>query len=178
MGFNYYLYTAKKTVTEELSTSSYEELVKKYGEDDWLYTGHLPLKELHSNGDLNSDEVERIKRKGTPLFKDSSMENTELDVVRVGKEGLKELIEAYRERVIQHLKKTLGEEADYFGRTPEELRESYTRSLLNEWENFPPYNLLKGEEVTSSAKYEYIIFELVRLYKTISDEDDILFAGH
>jgi len=46
----------------------------------------------------------------------------------------------------------------------------------NKWESFMwlPYNLDKWDEVTTSWKYEYSIFELVRLYKTFDFDKHIL----
>ena len=49
--------------------------------------------------------------------------------------------------------------------------------LLNsKWESFwwLPFNLEKWDEVTTSWKYEYSIFELVRLYKTFDFDKNIL----
>lgn len=42
----------------------------------------------------------------------------------------------------------------------------HVRSMRTEWTCLNPYNLEKGEEITSSWKYEYAIFELVRIYKS------------
>lgn len=50
----------------------------------------------------------------------------------------------------------------------------HVRSMRTEWEILNPYNLEKGDEVTTSWKYEYNIFELVRIYKTFDWENDLL----
>lgn len=42
----------------------------------------------------------------------------------------------------------------------------HARSMRTEWTLLTPYNLEKGDDVTTSWKYEYVIFELVRIYKT------------
>jgi hypothetical protein len=43
-----------------------------------------------------------------------------------------------------------------------------------EWLQMTPYDLESGDEVTTSWKYEYAIFELVRIYKTFDWENDIM----
>lgn len=55
----------------------------------------------------------------------------------------------------------------------------HIRSMGREWGaysflNMQPYDLEDGPEVTTSWKYEYNIFELVRIYKTFDWENDIL----
>lgn len=48
------------------------------------------------------------------------------------------------------------------------------KSNLHEWKLNPPYDLDGGDEVSLSWKYEYAIFELVRIYKQFDWENDIL----
>jgi hypothetical protein len=50
----------------------------------------------------------------------------------------------------------------------------HIRDMSSEWNLLTPYNLEKGDEVTKSWKYEYVIFELVRLYKSFDFENNIL----
>lgn len=50
----------------------------------------------------------------------------------------------------------------------------HLRSMRNEWFFGLPYDLEDGIEVTTSWKYEYAIFELVRIYKTFDWENDYL----
>lgn len=46
------------------------------------------------------------------------------------------------------------------------------------WNDSKPFILDKGDEVTNSWKYEYVIFELVRIYKTFDfDNKLLLFCG-
>lgn len=48
-------------------------------------------------------------------------------------------------------------------------------SMRSEWTYLTPYNLNKGDEVTNSWKYEYAIFDLVRIYKTFDWKRNIMF---
>lgn len=177
MSYDYYFYKVKQSTAEELAKGTYEEFLETYGDDDFLFLNHFPFEELHSNGDLTVDEIESITKGGVPLFTNESMKNKDLDVIRVGKDGLKALIEAYRKRVIEHLRQLLGEE-DNLGRTTRELQEDTARAQLYEWESNPPYDLSPRNGVSGSLRYEYVIFELVYLYKMLTDEDEVVFCWH
>ena len=178
MGYEYRLYKMKKEDAEKLSKMSYEEVEKKYGEDDWFYTGHLPMEELHSNGDLNGDEVKRIKATGKRLLSHESFDGTEEeDVLVIDKDGVLAWIECYRERVIKFLEKMVNGNPDLFAISKEEKRERYLTSLLNKWTEYPPYEV-NGESISHSSDYEYIIFELVYQLKSFKDDEVFVFAGH
>jgi hypothetical protein len=45
---------------------------------------------------------------------------------------------------------------------------------VSEFKKTPPYDLTKGDEITTSWKYEYAQFELVRIYKTFDWENNIM----
>lgn len=68
---------------------------------------------------------------------------------------------------------------DFSKITPEETTQiwemiCHLRSMESEWTRLDPYDLENGDQVTTSWKYEYNIFELVRLYKTIDWENQVL----
>lgn len=181
MGYSYHLYQMNRSLFEEISVMNINELTETYGEDDWFYLGHLPMKKLHSNGDLDFDEVSHIKSMGKPLFSDDSLKNTEeMDSFIIGKEGLEAVISIYKERVVRYLKKlTVSEEYDEEHLSSEERRKLYIESLLREWEENPPYRLNNDYRVVTSGRYEYMVFELVHLYKTIDFENNVIvFCGH
>lgn len=50
----------------------------------------------------------------------------------------------------------------------------HVRSMRTEWTAMTPYNLIKGNEVTTSWKYEYSVFELVRIYKTFDWKKNVM----
>lgn len=50
----------------------------------------------------------------------------------------------------------------------------HMRSMRSEWTFLCPYNLERGDQVTNSWKYEYSIFELVKIYKTFDWDNDVL----
>lgn len=50
----------------------------------------------------------------------------------------------------------------------------HVRDMRTEWAQLTPYNLKKGDEVTTSWKYEYAIFELVRIYKSFDWKRNVM----
>ena len=51
---------------------------------------------------------------------------------------------------------------------------SHIKSMRLEWFYDSPFNLKDGDSITDSCKYEYEIFELIRIYKTFNWENDLL----
>jgi len=50
----------------------------------------------------------------------------------------------------------------------------HVRSMRIEWTCLTPFNLEKGEQITNSWKYEYGIFELVRIYKSFDWKKNVM----
>jgi hypothetical protein len=50
----------------------------------------------------------------------------------------------------------------------------HVRSMRTQWTAITPYDLSRGDEVTTSWKYEYVIFELVRIYKTFDWKKNVM----
>ena len=50
----------------------------------------------------------------------------------------------------------------------------HVRSLRTEWVDLDIFNLEDGDSITSSWKFEYAIFELVRIYKSFDWKKDIM----
>ena len=50
----------------------------------------------------------------------------------------------------------------------------HVRGMRIEWTAMTPYDLTRGDEVTTSWKYEYIIFELIRIYKTFDWKKNVM----
>jgi hypothetical protein len=50
----------------------------------------------------------------------------------------------------------------------------HVRGMRTEWTAITPYDLSRGDEVTTSWKYEYVIFELVRIYKTFDWKKNVM----
>lgn len=52
---------------------------------------------------------------------------------------------------------------------------NHVRSNSFEWDRTKPFNLKEGTHVSTSWKYEYSIFELVRIYKTFDWKRNVMF---
>lgn len=50
----------------------------------------------------------------------------------------------------------------------------HVRTMRTEWVHMTPYDLTSGDEATTSWKYEYVIFELVRIYKTFNWKKNVM----
>jgi hypothetical protein len=50
----------------------------------------------------------------------------------------------------------------------------HLKTMRTEWTAMIPYHLTEGNQVTTSWKYEYAIFELVRIYKTFDWKKNVM----
>ena len=50
----------------------------------------------------------------------------------------------------------------------------HIRTMRMEWTCLTPYDLQNGDKITSSSKYEYAIFELVRIYKSFDWKRNVM----
>jgi len=55
----------------------------------------------------------------------------------------------------------------------------HVKSMASEWgcsefSDAPPYNLNNGDQITTSWKYEYNVFELVRIYKNFDWKNNVM----
>lgn len=68
---------------------------------------------------------------------------------------------------------------DFSKITPEEQTSlfkiiEHIRSFRQEWNDYRPYNLKHGDEVSNSCKYEYAIFQLVKIYKSFDWKRNVM----
>ena len=190
MGYRHYFFEVDKKDVEKVKDKTIKELLeiaKEYGakveeDDGWFYFNDdkfMNKKEIHEFGKLYWDNTaERIYSKGKPLFTIKETQDYLDDYMPyvMGSDGMLEAITIYREKVINYYKNLFKED------TPEVLNERLARhvdDMLIEWERFCPVDLnLEHERISNSWLYEYQIFELVRLYKTIDWENKcLLFYG-
>lgn len=193
MGFRTYLMSIPKSVWLEIKDKQEDELAKEFGDGDYFSFRNLPgIVELYEIGKAWDFDDEKFT---TNFFTNEMSFESDLLFSMANKEFLEEIIENYRQKVITYHKKIYDIFNDV---SPKELREyklkritknkdideydlkigevvSYFKEKITEWESLIPYELKNDtEEVTTSWKYEYIIFELVRIYKTFDWENNIL----
>lgn len=190
MGYRHSMYLVNKEVCEEVKNMTYKELVSKYGEGDYFRPDNLEIKEIYDFGKLYWDDTaERIYEKGSPVFRKDVMEILE-DYVPylVNKAGLEMAIEIYRKKtedLYNKLRVDCNEMIAYMGveipfdNSVHENIEQFIQEKIRGWSAGNIYNLnLNNDEIINSYNYEYQIFELVRLYKSIDfNKYNILFMG-
>lgn len=137
------------------------------------------------------DTADRIYNHGLPLFKlEETQNNFDYYVpYKMGKDGLLEAINIYKEKIINYYKDILTDGAVQILPFGIEIKREDIKSIdkfvshvndeLMWWEN-GAINLDEGvDKISSSWMYEHQIFELVRLYKTIDwDTKCLLFYGY
>jgi len=178
MGYSYYISIISKEVVKDLENLTYDKLIKRFeSEYDYFNIQDLPMINIYEFGDLDAVDVDSICLKGRPLFNNEEL-SADLEhygPVLVGREGLLEGISIYKAKITSYLKKLLVDDDDNSARAKQEKHIKHT---LSEWEMGSAINLNSKESISYSTSYEYAIFELVRLLKTIDfEKDTILFYG-
>lgn len=188
MGYRHYMYGIDKTVVEEIKDMSREELIKRFmpnEEQDYFYHANLPTEEIYELGKY-IEFVDQIQATGKPLFnrKDTKEELEDYDMYVIGREGLIKLIEIYRGFVVDYYKSLLVDDDEkdvmvFNPRKAQQKQEHHIQTIINEWERGFAINTDENTDViTTSWKYEYSLFELVRILKTFNfEQKTILFYG-
>lgn len=189
MGYSHYFYKVSKSEVENVKNLTLTELrdyavkqgVELYDDfkddDSGFYFGDdsfMSKEYVFDFGNLDfKDIAERIYDKGVPLFSKQETQDAFCDHVPyvVGREGVLEAINAYKENVEEYYK-TLNE-ADDIG----EIKAHISHKLM--WLKM---GLVKTDgdiwTLTRSWEYEHSVFNLVHLLKMIDwDKDTILFYG-
>lgn len=202
MGYRQYFYKLEKEKVNEIQDLTEESFTKwvkenKDVEYDLDELGIYPLynlgEEFFGFGKYYENALE-VQRLGEPLFRDLNLQKQyeEEEPFIVGKDALLNVIEFQRKLIVKYYTRILNpteedlESIYYIGKTSEDKMREHMESMLKEWEsNFLPEGVFMAydldedtEEITKSWKYEYSIFELVRLYKyTDWDKYCLLFMG-
>ncbi len=196
MGYRTYIGEISKTEWEKVTDLSLEELRKLHNEDPedgWVSMTDL-CKELYELGKYTEFDDSKFY---TPFFRNKETQDYysgDHDFHIVGKDFFEHIINHYSNNVRKYydemLKSFWNPETKDFNIDLTELTPEYKKSLYlcvehcrsmgMEWGvatwfgKDDPYNLEDGDSVTTSWKYEYSIFELVRLYKTFDWENNLL----
>jgi hypothetical protein len=95
----------------------------------------------------------------------------------IGMDGLKAIIESYHKKIADYYKSIINPDPKDVQIGWHTTPEQHIRSQLSEWDNefCKPYDLdLNSDEIVSSWKFEYAIFELVRIYKTVDETKHLI----
>ena len=203
MGYRHYFYKVDKSEVEKVKDMNYDELyeyAKQKGckdindEDKYIYFNEdrfLNKQEVFGFGKLYYEDTdEKIYNTGTPLFtnKETFEYFSDYYPYIVGKEGLLEAINIYQQKILDYYKGLLvdGDEAiGPFGivipqpqiKCIDKLTEEVRDKIF--WNNKGIVDLDEKKPcVTSTWLYEYSIFNLVFLLKTIDwEKETLLFYG-
>ena len=184
MGYRLYLGAVTKDRYTELCNMTKEELFRFKGkdpEDEYAYVGpyDIPTTNLFEFGKY----IEFGDKKFFGRFFNNEELNdfmtNEHDFWKVDKSFLRHIIEYYAEEIKKWYLEMLPP-LDKYGRpdgepTDEQRAKQYDHVLgfYREW-TLGPFNLDKGDEVTTSWKWEYNMFEYVRLYKHFDFDNHVL----
>ena len=190
MGYRYYFYKVKLNDVNKIKYLSLNELEEVFynNDDDEYYDFDkvIDKKEVFEFGKLYLDNTaELIYSTGVPLFFNS-------DIIRVfeyyrpyvvGKKGLLKAIEIYQYKIIKYLEDCMLDTYDEFSKKPVSSKNKIEEDIVNRWKYWKGKDVLNLNEenkelITNSWLYEYSIFNLVHLLKTIDwEKETILFCG-
>lgn len=206
MGYRHYMYLIEKETINKIKNMSEAELFENYAsksdkafyklnkdEKPYFSILDLPMERIFEFGKLYWDDTaERIYSNGKPLFENKETQERYDDYYPylVGKDGLLEAINIYKDKIVENYKDLFVENdklCDPFFHIPFEKVEKsiaekcveHCRDMMGEWMRNKAINTnINDKDISSSWYYEYHIFDLVHLLKTIDfDKYDILFMG-
>ena len=201
MGYRHYFYLVDKEEAEKVRDLSFEELVE-YSEEHYpqaierdvyddgeveIYFNFLRIlfqEQLYEFGVIYCDTDKRIYSKGAPLFRNEDTQEhfAELDPYFMGKEGMLEAIECYKDKTLSFYQKLLkvykGESLGEDSIIPS--LEMELKEKVSIWSDKHFFNTNLGSKIlTDFWLYEYEVFNLMHLYKTIDwDKKALLFYGY
>lgn len=180
MGFSHHIGVLDIKTHSEIKSMTYKQLVTRFGKpnNDGRVSCYDITKEIYDLGKYC--DFEFLKKHKIKLF-DKKVTNSRLNndhqFYGITKEGFEALIDSYRVMVLKYYKKMAEEKFEFFDTIHGDPIKRHFQAMVSEWEH-KPY-LLEGEELVASWKYEYAVFELVRIYKSIDWETQIVtMTGH
>ena len=167
MGYRNYLAKMSKSVYLEIKDITEEELSRKFGneEDNFVWYEDIgDYKELHELGKYCDFDIEDKKER---FFTHKMSWEEDVEFFLASKELLLQIIEEYRQKVVGWYKMALK-------KNHMEMRADI-EGMMVEWTDFKPYDLNEEKNcIVTSWKYEYSIFELVRILKSFDWKNDVL----
>ncbi len=176
MGFRTYIGRMSKDSAEKVKTLTLKDIAHEFGEgidEDGVYPpGPYELaEEVYELGKYVEVTADSFR-----LFDDDSVEehyNSDYLFHGLTKQGFEEIINQQRDNIGNYYK-TLNDGYGIIGVDQSDIKQ-HLHEMANEWNNrfTNPIDTSSSPRITSSWKYEYSIFELVRLYKLFDWENDI-----
>jgi len=191
MGYRTYIGSLPKEEHEKIKNLTIEEFYTFRGKkltpelDDYIGVYDVVTKRLFEFGKYTEFDDKKFYK---PVFLNDETQkefNAESDFWIVEKDYLKHIIDHYTEKVKSYYN-DLIKDVPYDAREFELPKEkqiqmaAHIQSMAREWGLLgfglidKPFNLDEGDSITTSWKYEYETFELVRIYKTFDWENNIM----
>lgn len=187
MGFRTYFGKIEKKIINDIKDKNVAEIAAYLNNPDFE-----SLSELYSITEnvieINFFEPEKLFT-NCNKFHPSVLEDNDDTIWMLidGENDFKKFIEWTRNGVTQHYKEMLNKvktpnekSSDNYGNTNLQDVESKLRDKISAWTHLCPYEINKNkDQLVSSFKREYSIFELVRLYKQFDfDKYYLVFMGY
>ena len=170
MGYRNYFYSLPIEDYEKIKDLDQKGLKELYGDkdddDDYFWVMDIAnLKEVYEFGKYCDFDISHTL---CNFFTDSKMNDSDMEFEFANRETFRLIIDNYIEKV-KSMYKELVDNND-----PNELL-NHVKSMNMEWSHDFAVDLDRDNpEITSSYKYEYGLFELVRLYKTFDFKTHVL----
>lgn len=125
------------------------------------------------------DWASKMQMANESLFNSKELKDfyEEYDPVIFSKDDFLQVIDDYKNKIIAYYESLLTV-TGLDDRTVEQKQKAHVESQLNEWKNkfglLPINTDLTTDKICDSWLFEYAIFELVRIYKTIDWENDAI----
>lgn len=184
MGYRHYIATIDKTLYQQIRNLTKKELADFFKSLDKNVNRREFVKEVYEMGKYV--EADYLKEHSRQFFdkKETNLNyhNEDTELYLITRAGFDAIIESYHKIISDNFAKLLEHHKngtkDMWGEDP------VAKYLIGKgatWENsknYQPYSLT-GEPITHSWSYEYAIFELVRIYKSINWENQlVVITGH
>lgn len=178
MGYRNYITIVDREELKKLNDIPECDICDNFGDSGaslYMHVTHALPKELYELGrcvDLSFLEKHRV-RGAIPRWLYASL-NDDSDFFEISKDGLLAIIDDFRQKVVAYYENVIKEEECL----TEIVDKVYLWGKCVDQFKVTPYDLTDKESIVSSWLYEYGIFELVRLYKTIDyDKYAIIITG-
>lgn len=182
MGYSVYLARVSKKNLNKIKNLSYSGLKKSLTDEEFLHPAQIfPNKVFELGEAINTDKLSEFM---TPLFKESTQEHFEDDLLMaLSKEGLEKAIALFHSFIVENKERQLSRAKNIIKKDGDEYEK---RQFLQQieldcknWKNYKPYSLNKDRALVDSLNAEYLIFELVLVYRNFNwDEDVLVIMGH
>lgn len=178
MGYRHHIGILEKNKHELIKKMSVKQLKKWYG-DEYVPCYKI-TKEVYELGKYYDDNfMKPFKKKVFTKKATQKLYEGDQDFYIISKEGFEAIIDDYRQRVLEYYTLLLKQDKTDLLINRITTIEQAIESKIRTWgENCTKFKLypysIQGEQITTSWDFEYAIFELVRIYKTIDWENQLI----